>query len=238
LKYDSFLRRTALGISTQPSALAVYGYDNASRLGSVANGANSAAYTYVANSPLVGQIEFVNNGALRVRTTKNYDNLNRLTSISTANAQAIVLDLHGYSYNNANQRTGMTNSDSSFWVYQYDSLGQVTNGSKCWSDGTPVAGEQFGYIFDSIGNRQSTTAGGDQSGLNLRSASYSANNLNQYTSRTVPNAPWTCSVPRPIRLPSRLTAKAPTGKTITIARSSVSITVRARCSSRSPTSRF
>jgi YD repeat-containing protein len=135
----------------------------------------------------VGQIEFVNNGTLRARTTKNYDNLNRLTSIGTANAQAIVLDSHGYAYNNANQRTGMTNSDSSFWVYQYDGLGQVTNGIKNWSDGTPVAGEQFGYAFDSIGNRQSTAAGGDQSGLNLRSATYSANNLNQCTSRTVPN---------------------------------------------------
>src|SRR5258708_38554341 len=111
--YDSFLRRTALGISTQPSALAIYGY---SRLSSLANGGNSASYGYVANSPLVGQIEFDNNNALRVRTTKIYDNLNRLTSISTANAQGAILDSHGYAYNNANQRTSMTNSDSSFWV--------------------------------------------------------------------------------------------------------------------------
>jgi hypothetical protein len=55
-----------------------------------------------------------------------------------------------------------------------------------WSDGTPVAGQQFEYAFDDIGNRQSTKEGGDQWGVNLRSASYSANNLNQYTSRTVP----------------------------------------------------
>ena len=99
-----------------------------------------------------------------------------------------MLDSHGYAYNNANQRTGMTNSDSSFWVYQYDGLGQVTSGAKYWADGTPAAGQQFGYTFDSIGNRQSTTAGGDQSGLNVRSATYAANNLNQYTTRTVPNA--------------------------------------------------
>jgi YD repeat-containing protein len=186
--YDSLLRRTALGISTQPSALTIYGYDNASRLGSVSNSANSASYTYIANSPLVGQIEFVNSGTLRARTTKAYDNLNRLSSISTANAQGAVLDSHGYSYNNANQRTGMTNSEAAYWVYQYDGLGQVTSGVKYWSDGTPVAGQQFGYIFDSIGNRQSTTAGGDQNGANLRSAVYGANNLNQYTGRTVPNA--------------------------------------------------
>ena len=82
----------------------------------------------------------------------------------------------------------MTNVDGAYWAYAYDALGQVTNGVKHWGDGTPVAGEQLGYGFDSIGNRLSTAAGGDQSGFNLRTATYSANTLNQYTSRTVPNA--------------------------------------------------
>ena len=72
--------------------------------------------------------------------------------------------------------------------YGYDSLGQVVSGVKHWSDGSVVAGQQFGYAFDDIGNRTSTTAGGDQFGGNQRSASYSANSLNQYTSRTVPGA--------------------------------------------------
>ena len=118
----------------------------------------------------------------------SFDLLNRLTSITSVNGQSATLDSHGYLYNNANQRTSMTNADNSYWIYQYDTLGQVTSGIKYWSDGTPVAGQQFGYLFDSIGNRQSTTAGGDQTGANLRSATYSANNLNQYSSRTVPNA--------------------------------------------------
>ena len=90
-----------------------------------------------------------------------------LITITTA-----VLDSHAYSYSSANQRTDMTNADSSYLVYQYDTFGQVTSGVKYWSDRTPVAGQQFGYVFDSIGNRQSTTAGGDQSGNNLRSATY------------------------------------------------------------------
>src|SRR3989442_5621542 len=37
-------------------------------------------------------------------------------------------------------------------------------------------------------SRTSTKAGGDQSGAGLRPASYTANSLNQYTNRTVPNA--------------------------------------------------
>ena len=84
-----------------------------------------------------------------------------------------------YAYNDANQRTVITNADNSRWVYVYDDLGQVISGKKYWSDGTPVAGQQFDYGFDDIGNRTATTN-------NTRVASYSANNVNQYTSRTVP----------------------------------------------------
>ena len=71
-------------------------------------------------------------------------------------------------------------------MYQYDNLGQVTSGKKYWSDGTPVAGQQFQYAFDTIGNRTQTQAGGDASGANLRQANYTNNLLNQITSRDVP----------------------------------------------------
>ena len=136
----------------------------------------------------MGQITFISGGATRMTTTKRYDFLNRLTSIGSVNGQSAVFDSHSYTYNSANQRTGMTNSDSSYWGYQYDYLGQVTNAVKYWPDATRVAGQQFGYAFDSIGNRQSTAAGGDQTGANLRSTSYTANNLNQYSSRSMPSA--------------------------------------------------
>ena len=49
-----------------------------------------------------------------------------------------------------------------------------------------MAGQQFEYGFDDIGNRTSTKAGGDAAGANLRSASYTNNTLNQITSRDVP----------------------------------------------------
>ena len=39
--------------------------------------------------------------------------------------------------------------------YEYDALGQVKCGKKYWADGTPVAGQQFEYAFDDIGNRTS-----------------------------------------------------------------------------------
>jgi RHS repeat-associated protein len=64
----------------------------------------------------------------------------------------------------------------------------VTSGKKYWSDSTPAAGQQFGYSFDDIGNRTQAQSGGNDLGVGLRTANYSANNLNQYESRTVPGA--------------------------------------------------
>jgi RHS repeat-associated protein len=187
--YDTLLRRTNLTVLNPASSVVYrvgYSYDAASRLATVSDGTNTAGYSYIANSPLVSQIGFTNAGALRMTTTKTWDYLNRLLSISSANSSGLVLDSNGYSYNSANQRTSHTNADGTYWIYGYDPLGQVTSGRKYWPDGTPVAGQQFGYNFDNIGNRTATQAGGDQFGANLLSASYSANNLNQYTSRSVP----------------------------------------------------
>src|SRR5262249_46321341 len=62
------------------------------------------------------------------------------------------------------------------------------SGKKYWPDWTPVAGQQFEYSFDDIGNRKQTKAGGDDAGAGLRSAAYGANPLNQYTNREVPSA--------------------------------------------------
>jgi hypothetical protein len=45
----------------------------------------------LANSPLVQYIADKQSGTVRMTTTKAYDNLNRLTSISSANASAVVL---------------------------------------------------------------------------------------------------------------------------------------------------
>jgi RHS repeat-associated protein len=182
-QFDSDLRRTNLALLNGSSRLcqAIYGYDNASRLASVSDGTNSAAYSYLANSPLVGQIVFKQSGTTRMTTSKQYDYLNRLSAISSTPSNAFA-----YQYNAANQRTMNRLWDGSYWRYGYDALGQVISGNKYWVDQTPVAGQQFDYAFDSIGNRTQAQAGGDQNGANLRLANYTNNVLNQITSRGVP----------------------------------------------------
>ena len=188
--FDAYLRRSTLSAvaGSQTLATANYAYTSDSRLSTVSDGnGNSATYSYLANSPLVSQITFKQNGATRMTTTKQSDFLNRLKQISSVPGAAGVLPISfHYNYNSANQRTKSTLADGSYWIYEYDKLGQVTKGSKYFGDGTPVAGQQFGYAFDDIGNRTQTQAGGDASGANLRVANYTNNFLNQITSRDVP----------------------------------------------------
>jgi YD repeat-containing protein len=93
----------------------------------------------------------------------------------------------GYLYNDLNQRTRETSGDGSTWIYGYDSIGQFTSGKTYWAEGVPIEGQQFEYTYDDIGNRTSTKEGGDQYGNNLRSATYTPNTLNQYTTRSVPD---------------------------------------------------
>ena len=186
--FDLLLRRTNLTIrGAIVLSRTTYTYDAASRLLTVSDGTNSAIYNYLANSPIVGQITFMSNSVTRMTTSQQYDYLNRLTEISSAPVSAGASQFSfNYTYNNANQRTAITNTDNSYWLYQYDSHGQVFSGKKYWADGTPVAGQQFTYNYDDIGNRQGTASGGDATGSNLRSANYTNNALNEITSRTVP----------------------------------------------------
>lgn len=120
-------------------------------------------------------------------TSNQYDYLNRLTQISSQPSGTGVPPVSfNYGYNPANQRTKDTLADGSYWVYNYDTLGQVITGHKYFYDNSPVPGQQFDYTFDTVGNRTQTKAGGDQTGGNQRIANYSANTLNQIVSRDYP----------------------------------------------------
>ena len=183
--YDTYLRRAAVALSSQTSTLVNYGYDTAGRLQGVTNGSYNMLYTYLANSPLASQITFNSSSTTRMMTAKAYDFLNRLSSISSTPSGASPVS-YSYQYNTANQRVRTTLADGSAWEFIYDPLGQVVSGHKFFSDGTPVAGQQFDYSFDNIGNRTQTLAGGDQNGSNQRSSTYSTDLLNRYSQRTVP----------------------------------------------------
>jgi hypothetical protein len=179
---------TAVSLNS-PSTVVSYAYDGASRMTNVVSGAYSAGYSYAPGSRLVEQINARSSTNLLVQR-KQYDFNNRLTGISATPANGTQLPWSfRYVYNDASQRIRSDLADGSYWIYDYDSLGQVKSGKRFWSDGTAVAGQQFEYGFDNIGNRTVAKAGGDETGSAsaLRTTSYAVNSLNQYTSRGNPN---------------------------------------------------
>jgi RHS repeat-associated protein len=195
--YNNSLRMDGLNVlnGTTTTYDADYAYDTAGRLQTVINGDNSATYAYHDKSSLIHTLTF-NNGTTppttRMRTTRNYDFVNRLTGISSVSypttppTAPATLNSSSYQLNSASQRVRNDLSDGSYWEYSYDTMGQVVSGKRYWQDGTPVAGQQYEYAYDDIGNRTGAKMGGDNSGASLRSATYTSDRLNRYSSRTVP----------------------------------------------------
>src|SRR5206468_12859699 len=112
--YDALSRRITNGVVNASGAFLTQttnSYNTASRLLTASDGTNSARYFYLANSPLVDHIEFKSNTVERMVTRKGYDNLNRLTSISSSNSTLGLFSSFAYAYNSANQRTAVTNAD-------------------------------------------------------------------------------------------------------------------------------
>ncbi|MEI6807911.1 MAG: RHS repeat-associated core domain-containing protein [bacterium] len=177
--YDSILRMTNVVISVGGTRIvaSAYTFDNAGRLSAVSGGTRTATYAYGPDGATWTNLSF---GAA-MNTRRTFDGLNRLSEISSASSVQSV-DSFSYSYNQANQRTANTLADNSQWRYQYNDRGEVISGKKCFSDGIPVGGAQFGYAFDTIGNRLTAQEGDAPNAT----STYSPNNLNQYSQRTVP----------------------------------------------------
>jgi RHS repeat-associated protein len=184
--YDSLLRRSTLQSARNAATLSSqsYGYDASSRMETVTSGSQTVTYAYYPNTGQLNTTTFTG-GA---QTSRTYDSLGRLQTIATTTPGSGTIASYTQTYNNLNQRIAVTREDNSYWTYSYNDRGDLTSGKKYWSDSTPVAGQQMEYVFDTIGNRTSTKAGGDAQGLNLRQSTYAVNSLNQYEQRSVPGA--------------------------------------------------
>jgi RHS repeat-associated protein len=175
--YDSLFRVSS--VASLPSLPSVnFSYDATSRMDTVTQGANSASYSYLPNSPLVSGLTFKQGATTRLVTSKAYDNLNRLSSVGNLPSVGAARSI-AYQYNSANQRVRATQHDGAYWRYDYDPLGQVVGAKKHLAGDTPALGLDHAWTYDDIGNRKTATA-------NSSTSTYSANALNQYSSRTVP----------------------------------------------------
>ncbi len=164
---------------------AAYGYDSYGRMGSVSSGVYSAEYGYVPNSDLLQSTTCKNNGAPVLTSTRAWDYGYRLRSIASVAGGAVVTS-HNYLYDSLDRRIQATLEDGSVWKYIYNDRNELVGAHRYWPDWSPVSGQQYGYDYDNIGNRNSASSGGDTFGCNLRATWYTNNLLNQYTSITTP----------------------------------------------------
>ncbi|RYD30756.1 MAG: hypothetical protein EOP85_23475, partial [Verrucomicrobiaceae bacterium] len=110
-----------------------------------------------------------------------------VTTVPSGGGRAIAASA-GYVYNSRGLREKLTREDATSWTYGYNDRSEVTSGVKKLANGNLAAGQQFGYEYDAIGNRISAQSGGDSSGNNLRTVSYTRNALNQYTAIATPGS--------------------------------------------------
>ena len=148
---------------------------------------NSVSYQYLADSDLVERLTAKTGGSTVMTASKIWDYGYRLRRTSTGlGSSGPALWSFEYEYDTVDRRVRAKLADHSAWNYQYDDRNQVVSGKRVWWDTTPVAGQQFEYAYDQIGNRTATKAGGDTNGMNLRLANYTNNTLDQITGRAVP----------------------------------------------------
>ncbi len=166
-----------------------YGYDTYGRFNSLAlPGGTTFSYAYTSNSNLISSIS---QGSWSQSMAYESDR-DLLTSVENDYSSTIKAKF-AYVYDDLGRRTSRVdtgeefdryNSSSLHTLFGYNDRSEVTSagtyhGSTVSDTTSPVLGRDYGYAFDTIGNRTSSTTAGS-------TTSYTANNLNQYTQRAVP----------------------------------------------------
>ena len=165
--YDLDGNRASL---TNPDGTAVtYGYTNRNQISAISSEGilGTAAYSYDLSGNRISKT--LQNG---VTTGYGYDPANRLTNLTNKLGSAQIAG-YGYTYNAVNDRTSRTetvNGASISQNYGYDAIDQIISASY-------GAGRTQGFAYDLVGNRRTAT----DSAQSSPTTSYSANNLNQYT---------------------------------------------------------
>ena len=160
---------------TYPSGTVVgYSYTNRNQLKTVSVGGTSlASYAYDGNGNALTKT--LSNGTL---ASYSYDNVNNLTTVNHT-LSGTSFARFDYGYDDMNRRTYEQRDSAAGDTYSYDAVDQVAGVN--YDATNPTSGSSgtdrtVGYTYDDVGNRTEVndTVNGN--------ASYSANNLNQYTS--------------------------------------------------------
>ena len=174
-----------------------YNYDMFGRFHSVTSSISSTTsaftYSYLAGTDLLSGMT-ASSGFLWTRAYESGRSL--ITSVENRFGETVI---SRYDYENdalgrrvsradSGEAFTFTNSNdlAAFNLYGYNGRSEVASSARYWGTDTgdtseAVDGQQYAYAYDPVGNRI-TAAEGDTD----RTATYTANALNQYTQRTVP----------------------------------------------------
>ena len=185
--YDAMARRKSLTVLQNGVQIVNQNYTyngNDSLLQNFTFNGLSVNYGYEPQSTLVNGVVLTSGSANTVTNTRSHNYLNQLVQTTTAGSGATLS--YSNQFSAASKLRTVTMQDGSYWIYAYGPHGELQSANRFWSDGSPVAGQQFDYSFDDAGNRiTSQTGGGSSPGL-MRTTQYTPNAQNQYGSRTVP----------------------------------------------------
>jgi RHS repeat-associated protein len=189
-RFHQVFGRNLLRITGSPSGTleAGYGYDTYGRYGSVTNASSLVNYSYLSGTDLPQTTTFKHSGTTVLTTTRGWDHGVRLREIESRLGGGGMVSAHRYAYDPWNRRTRALLEDGSSWAYDYNDRSEVLGARRLWSDQNPVAGQQFGFAYDGLGNRTSNAVGGNDQGAGLRTNTWTVNTLNQYSQRTVGSA--------------------------------------------------
>lgn len=155
------------------------GYDDASRVKTITQGAATATYRYIDKTSLLDDVSYKQAGSTFATADHDYDLAGHLRWINYTNAANAPLLGSTYIVDDIHRRTKVTREDGTWWDWGYNPRSEVNSAFRKFADATPAPMEQFSYTFDDIGNRLTSTAAG-------RKTSYVPNTKNQYASRTNP----------------------------------------------------
>lgn len=181
------------------SASVGYTYDSRWRLHTVSKNNGHVEYGYndatgalvkIENSidPIPGAVP----AGPSIRNLRTYDRLGRILTSKTYNlylSSGLPFDDRGVEYDVLGRRDRETVAGTLGWEYEHDARGQLIEAyQKAAPYITFMPGSFHSYAYDDIGNRTSVGTGGNSTGGDLISSSYTSNALNQYTERQVPGS--------------------------------------------------
>jgi RHS repeat-associated protein len=150
----------------------------------------TATYRSTATTGWQEGVTYAVGSSTKLTSTRTPDARGRLEAVSWANGANAVLSGHDYTLDEMNRRTAALRQDGSKWTYGYNSRGEVTSAAKEDAAQIPEPGKQYGFAFDGLGNRTSSTVSSVADNEVLRTTGYTANELNQYSEITHPQPGW------------------------------------------------